>query len=322
MKKILVFLILSIAVVSCYKDFIKDFDYSSVCFALQTDVRTFVVGEGMSIKIGAVLGGVRENSLTRNIGFTVDNSLVTPAILAAMKVGQTYVVNAVTGVTTLLPLPATYYSLSDNSNMVIQPGQVVGAITMKADSVKFLADAGTLIANYAIPLKITSADADTILTSKNYTVIGLKYENMLFGNYYHGGVTTVKNASGTVVSTLTYKTTIPVPDAQISVLTTVAPNALTINSYSNQTTTKAEMKITLNGGDITISSVTGSTKVILPDGSSTYNQAKLLQNRKIFLNYKYANADGTTSYAQDTLTFRNRVRDGVNEWQDENKSHY
>lgn len=321
MKKIFVFLILSIAVVSCYKDFIKDFDKSSVCFANQTDVRTFVVGEGMAIKIGAALGGVRENSVSRNIGFKIDNSLITPAILAAMKVGQTYIVNAVTGVNTLLPLPANYYKLSDNSNMIIKPGQVVGSITMTADSANFLADAATIMANYAIPLYITTAEVDSILESKRYTVIGIKYENMLFGNYYHGGVTTVKNASGSTINTITYRTTIPVPDAQTWILTTIAPNSLTINGYSNQTTTKAEMKITLNGSNVTVSTVTGSTKVILPDGNSTYNQARLLQDRKIFLSYKFANADGTTSYAQDTLTFRNRVRDGVNEWQDENPSH-
>ena len=47
-----------------------------------------------------------------------------------------------------------------------------------------------------------------------------------------------------------------------------------------------------------------------------------LQNRKLFLNYRFANGDGTTTYVQDTLTFRNRIRDGVNEWQDENPEHY
>jgi len=48
----------------------------------------------------------------------------------------------------------------------------------------------------------------------------------------------------------------------------------------------------------------------------------LLQNRKIFLNYKYKDAAGNWCHAQDTLTFRNRIRDGVNEWQDENPANY
>jgi hypothetical protein len=60
----------------------------------------------------------------------------------------------------------------------------------------------------------------------------------------------------------------------------------------------------------------------MPDGASTFNRAKLLQDRRIVLSYKYIDASGNTCYAQDTLTFRNRIRDGINEWQDENPSHY
>lgn len=313
---------LSIATVSCYEDYIKDFDYSAVYFAFQTDVRTLIVGEGMQVKVGVALGGVSENTMNRNVTFGVDNSLVTPEILAKMKSGASYISSSVAGVTTLLPLPANYYTLSNNTNMVVEAGQHNGYVIFKPDSAAFLSDAATLKATYALPLKILNADADTILESKRYTVVGIKYENMLFGNYYHGGVTTIKNAAGNTVSTTIYKTTIPVPDNQTWKLTTVAPNALTINGYSNLTTSKAEMRITLNGGNITVSSVTGAAKVIQPDGISTFNQAKLLQDRKIILSYKYANTDGTTSYAQDTLMFRNRLQDGVNIWQDENPSHY
>ena len=86
--------------------------------------------------------------------------------------------------------------------------------------------------------------------------------------------------------------------------------------------TKNEMKLTLDGTNIVVSTNTGSTFAVLPDGTSTFNRAKLLQNRKILLNYKYVNAAGNTCYAQDTLTFRNRIRDGVSEWQDENPANY
>jgi hypothetical protein len=321
MKKIFVLLMLSIVMVSCYDDYVKDFSNNAVYFSNQTDVRTFVVGEGMQIKIGVAYGG-GINKVTRNVTFELNNSLITPQILATMQAGTAYIKDAVSTVTTLLPLPTTYYTLSNANTMVINAGENAGYITIKADSAKFLADAATLKANYVLPFNITKSNVDSILVPKRYMVLGLKYENMLFGNYYHGGITTVKDANGIVVKTTTYQTTIPVPESQIWKLTTVAPNSLTINGYSDQTTTKAEMMITLNGGNVTVSSVTGSTKVILPDQTSTYNQNKLLQNRKIFLNYKFVNADGTTSYAKDTLTFRNRIRDGVNEWQDENPSHY
>ena len=82
------------------------------------------------------------------------------------------------------------------------------------------------------------------------------------------------------------------------------------------------MVLTLNGNDIAVSSATGSTFTYQPDRASNFNRPKLLQDRKIFLSYKYVNATGNTCYATDTLTFRNRIRDGVNEWQDEDPSHY
>ena len=61
---------------------------------------------------------------------------------------------------------------------------------------------------------------------------------------------------------------------------------------------------------------------IVEDLGSTYNRARLLQDRKIFLHYRYPNGDGTYTEVIDTLSFRNRIRDGVNEWQDSDPTHY
>jgi len=323
MKKIFAFLILSVAMVSCYDEYIKDYDYSAIYFPYQIDVRTFVVGEGMKIKIGTSLAGVMENTKERNVDFTIDNSLITSASLAAMKASSSvYIKNAVAAVTTLSPLPANYYTLSNSSRMVIKAGEHMGSVVMKPDSAAFLADAATINAAYAIPLYITSADADSILEPKRFAVIGLKYENMLFGNYYHGGVTLEKDPSGNPVDTIPYYTSIPQIEIKTWALKTVAPNALEVKGYSNNSSTKSELVLTLDGNNITVGSATGSTFTYQPDGASTYNRPKLLQDRKIFLSYKYVNAAGNTCYATDTLTFRNRIRDGVNEWQDENPSNY
>ena len=57
------------------------------------------------------------------------------------------------------------------------------------------------------------------------------------------------------------------------------------------------------------------------DAVCMFLRSKLLQDRKIALKYKYEK-DGLVYHATDTLTFRNRIRDGVNEWQDENQEHY
>ena len=321
MKKIYASLILAIALVSCYDDYIKDFDSDAIYFTYQTDVRSFVVGEGMKIQLGVNLAGVMVNNKDRNVGFQIENTLVTPAILAAMQSGVAYVKTATLPVTSLLPIPTNYYTLSNSNTMVIKAGQHTGVITLKADSAAFLADAATKLPNYAIPLRIISADADTIPISKNYQVVALKYENMLFGNYLHGGVTTVDSA-GIMVKPLVYYTTVNQGDTKIWNLTTAAPNAVVSNGFSDQTsTTKKELILTLNGTGITVSSAPGSTNTYLADGTSAYNAPKLLQDRKIFLNYQYV-VGVKTFHCKDTLTFRNRIRDGVNEWQDENPSHY
>ena len=321
MKKALIVLILGVAFASCYKDYINDFDYDGIYFPYQTDVRTFVVGEGMKIEVGAALGGVRENTKDRVVTFSLDNTLLTPA-LTLMKVGAQYIKDAIVPVTTLLPLPANYYTLSDNSKMVIKTGNHMGSVVMKIDSAKFVADPLALFANYAIPFYINTADADTIIEPKRSAVIGVKYENMLFGNYWHGGVTTVKDPTGAALPSILYYTAVNQPENKIWKLKTVAYNALVANGYSDQTTAKEEMILTLDGSNIIVSTRVGSTFAVVPEGASTFNRAKLLQNRKILLNYKYVNAAGNTCTAQDTLTFRNRIRDGVNEWQDENPANY
>lgn len=322
MKRIFLYLFLLVAMSSCYEDYIKDYDYSSIYFPYQTDVRTFVVGEGTTIEIGAALGGVTQNIKDRTVNFMLDNTLITQDILTTMKSGPGYIKNSVSSVSELLPLPANYYTLSNTSEMVIKTGQHSGAVAMKIDSALFLFDPATIKATYVLPFYITGADADSLVQAKRYAIVGIKYENMLFGNYWHGGVTTVKDNSGNVVKTIKYYTTIPSPENKIWTLTTVAPNALVTNGYSDQTTSKGEMKLTLNGSSIVISTNSGSSYAVEPDGESSYNSAKLLQNRKLVLKYKYVNSDGNTCFAQDTLTFRNRIRDGVNEWQDENPSHY
>jgi len=202
-------------------------------------------------------------------------------------------------------------------------GRNSGIITLKTDSTAFLSDTTTIVPAYVLPFRITEAEADTVITSKNYSVIAIKYENMLFGNYWHGGVTTEKDGSGNIINEIKYYTAIPSPDSKAWALTTIGPSSLATNGVSDQSSSsKKEFMITLNGGNITISSMPGATFEVLPDGTSTYNQAKLLQNREIYLSYKYQNTAGNWCYATDTLTFRNRIRDGVNEWQDENPSHY
>ena len=323
MKKIITVLIMIVALSACYEDYILDYDYDGIYFPYQLDVRTFVVGEGMKINFGVALGGVRDNDRDRVVNYQMDNSLISSKTLADMKGSSaTYIKTSMAPVTELKLMPSNYYSLSDNAKMVIKQGEYSGVVTVKPDSVKFLSDAATISSVYALGMRITSADADTVIKPKDYAVVAFKYESMLYGKYWHGGVTIEKDPTGAAVDTITYYTTVPQPEAKVWTLSTVAPYALTANGVSDVSSSVVpEMKLTLNGGNVIVSAMNGAKYAVEPNGASTYNQAKLLQNRKVFLNYKYKKGKNWC-YATDTLTFRNRLRDGINEWRSENPADY
>jgi hypothetical protein len=323
MKKIIAVLIMIVALSACYEDYILDYDYDGVYFPYQLDVRTFVVGEGMKINFGVALGGVRDNDRDRVVNYQMDNSLISAKTLADMQASSaTYIKTSMAPVTELKLMPTNFYTLSDNAKMVIKQGEYSGVVTVKPDSVKFLGDAATINPVYALGMRITSADADTVIKPKDYAVVAFKYESMLYGKYWHGGVTIEKDPTGAAVDTITYYTTVPQPEAKVWTLSTVAPFALTANGVSEVSSSVVpEMKLTLNGGNVIVSAMNGAKYAVEPNGASTYNQAKLLQNRKIILNYKYKKGNNWC-YATDTLTFRNRLRDGINEWRSENPADY
>lgn len=322
MKKIWIFTLLITVMTSCYDDYIKDYEYNGIYFPFQTNVRTFVVGEGMKIEVGAALGGVMENNKDRIVRYSIKNELVTQDILDRMKSGLNYIKNSVEGVDELLSMPNDYYTLSNPSEMIIRKGTHGGTVVVRPDSAKFLSDPKTLQAHYALSFYIESADADSIVEPMRYAVIGLKYENMLFGNYWHGGVRVIKDMAGTPLDTIAYYTQIPQPESKVWTLKTVSPFELETNGLADDAD-KGSIKLTIHpDGAIAIGKSSASKVNVLPDGECKFNQAKLLQDRKIFLKYKYENSNGTMSHVTDTLTFRNRIRDGVNEWQDENPGNY
>lgn len=340
MKKILAFIILSIAMVSCYENYIYDFTYTSIYFPYTTDVRTFVVGEGMKFDVGVAIGGIRKNTKDRNVSFILDNTLITAAQLNIMKThAQAYIKTPTTPVAALLLLPPSYYTISDNATMVIKTGQHEGGVTIRPDSINFLNDSvKTIYSTYVLPFRITAADADSVMYSKKTNVVGVKFENMLFGNYWHGGAARLSKANQPNVDSLTsggakvittYRWAINDIATKIWTLTTIGPKTLYTNGYFNQQTTKNELKIVLNGGVVFVSAAaatpgfpaTAPTFNYVQDGECSYNQANLLQNRKVFLKYSFLNGK-ITYHCTDTIYFRNRLRDGINEWQDENPAHY
>jgi hypothetical protein len=293
------------------------------------------VGEGMHFTVGAALGGVRQNTIDRNVSFILDPALITADRLTKMKASaMTYIKNATASVAALQLLPTTYYTMTPSTSaMVIKSGWHGGTVTIKADTAAFLNDSvNTIKSTYVLPFYITAADADSIIEPKRFNIVGTKFENMLFGNYWHGGAALVHrplnpNLFQRADTTIIYRTLIPtLQENLIWTLTTAGPSTLTCNGYGIFTVTagKKILNLTLKGTKVYLTSGVDAPYVITPEGECSFNNPVLLQDRRIFLKYTFTQTVSPffTYHCIDTLTFRNRIRDGNNEWQDENPSHY
>lgn len=327
MKRYLLIAAAMIASVSCYDDYVTDYDVKGVGFANQVDVRSVVVGESMEFSTGIALGGIINNDRDREVSFGIDYSFDADAVLSAMK-NHTfkYIQELSSGLAKVEALPVSEYDISTDSGTagkaLIKAGTHLGKITIRLED-SFLEEEHHMLPGCVIPLRVIDANGLSIIQGRETSVIGVRFEARFFGHWWHGGETQIKDASGNLVETVAYHTEIPQADTKVWTLTTVSPYSVTANAVgADLNGSSAQMKLTLNeDGSVSVSSVAGARYVVEQDGDCTWNKAELLQNRKIFLKYKYVK-DGNTCHAQDTLTFRNRIRDGVNEWQDENPEHY
>lgn len=204
MKKFLNISIILLAVLTSCKNSEWDFpDYKvqSVYFAYQTPIRTITLGEDIfdttldnefKCQIMATTGGVYNNDDNINIGITVDNTLAQGLSFAAPIGGL------------IRPMPTNYYSLSSN-NIVIPKGSLIGGVTVQLTDA-FFADPLSVRTTYVIPVKMTSVQkADSILSSKNYTLYAIKYINPWTGVYLRRGkdVMVGKNGNTALTQTIT-----------------------------------------------------------------------------------------------------------------------
>lgn len=341
MKRIVAFTILLASLTACYEDYVKDFDYSSIYLTYQYDMRTMVVGEGASFDITACLGGVINNTSDRRVELALDPGLVTadlsrfaPAGMnvapftaldifkgATPDVGMLYHAEVqrtfeAFGVEEILPLPEDYFTVSGMDQLAIRKGKNTAAFTLAATSA-MTEDNAAIKPVYAVGVRIKSADADTVLQGRDFAVIAVRLENMFYGNWYHGGSYVVKDASGSKVEEKSYPFSIPQEDGKVYALTTETTHSVKTNKIIQQS---GSLILSFNGSEITITS--DDVELVNDGRRSWYNEAKLLQDRELYLNYTFKNADGGTTEVSDTLYFRNRLRDGANEWQDEVPEHY
>lgn len=322
----------------CYEDYVKDYDFSTVYCAFQYDLRTFVVGEGEKFDFTVGLAGVMQNSKDRPVTVVLAQELVTADLPTALglsdyssftayngmlgqgkfgSLSQAYVTNEVkaTGAKSLRPLPSDCFTVSGLESMCIKAGRHTDAVTVKATDA-FLADPDAIAPNYAVAFKISSADADKVPVEKSFEVIAVKYECKYFGYWYYGGETVVVDKlTGKELRKDSYPIVLPQDDSKIYTLVTTGPWSVKTDKIGQR---RGSIELTFNGEEI--KATCSDPKVTM--GYCHTNNAKAIQDREIYLNYTYDNGDGTTSVVNDCLRFRNRIRDGISEWQDENPENY
>jgi len=304
-----------------------DFDYTTAYFPYQTPVRTLVLGDfyydntldnNLQFLIGAAMGGVHENKENRTVNFTVDVSLLQNAYFNTA------------GTLPVLALPSNYYTLSDNSTIVIPSGELWGSVKVQlADA--FLDDPLSISNNYVIPLRITDASTDSVLSGKSnyddpdrrvagdwvivpqdYTLYGIKYVNPYSGKYLMKGKNVIRNeADNTLIETNVYRSQY-VEQCEITTVTTTAKDSVSYqNNIRMSGSSPGVFKIKIgfdasgNGTIVTDPTsafdVTGNAKYVRNDGFWGG-----LERNVIYLNFSITEG-GRIHTCTDTLTFRDKA---------------
>lgn len=212
MKKIIICIAIVAGICSC-KNFdtdFEDFDYTTGYFPYQFPVRTIIKGNYIydntndnnhTFLISAAMGGVYDNTANRTLYFIVDEGLCKEAYFAKDD--------------PILPLPAAYYTLSDNQKIVIPPGSMSGSIEVRLTEA-FFNDPAAIKNTYVVPIRITSiSNLDSLLQGnaslnnadprvandwsvapRHFTMFCVKYINPFHGSFLYYGKATSKEEDG------------------------------------------------------------------------------------------------------------------------------
>lgn len=335
MKKILFTVAAAVFVLAGCHNFNTDFpdyDYTSGYFPYQFPVRTIILGNDTypndndnagRFVISAAMGGVYYNKLDRVINFKVDESLCQGV---AFSNGDP-----------IKALPASYYTLSDNSQITIPKGQYNGGITVQLTDA-FFNDPDAIKNTYVVPLVMTGTnDLDSLLVGlpaepsadrrfsdqwaiapKDFTMFGIKFITELHGNWFHYGSATITMKDGTS-ETVEYK----VPDDFNHDVTGNEKVKLVTTGRHTSTLTQAlkgtKMKLTPtlvfthNGENVTLNAPEGADYQVSGSGtykldtSSPYNRFSNKDRYVVSYTVTVTDASGNVYKATDYLVQRDRA---------------
>jgi len=327
MKKILYLLSIIALIFGCTNQDVEfpDFAYQAVYFPFQSPVRSLSLGDEEigdnsidlehAFSIGASIGGMYSNTKDRVLTVKLAPELASNITDASGNV--------------LVLLPSTYYNATFDK-IIIPSGSFFGKMRVNLTDA-FFADPLSVGLKYVVPVKITSASGDSILSGfpmasvvspdpriasnwvtppKNYVLFGIKYINPTHGVYLlRGKRINTKNALDFVTYSKQF-----IDDNVMTKLTTksMTENYMPTVGGTNTEASNAKysMLLTFNKDNKSVMVSQKSTSSVAATGtgkfySKTDAQAEGYNGKKhrtIYLDYNYV--DGLNTYhVNDSLVF-------------------
>ena len=334
-------LLLIVGFSSCQNDLngFSDYLYTTTYFPFQYPVRTLVLGEtsyydnsndiNHRFEINASMGGVYNNTKNRNVGFEVDPTLA----------DGLYSVSG-TDTVKLQMLPSNYYNAITANNITIPSGSFNGGITIQLTDA-FFADPLSYTKKYVLPLRILTAQTDSILKGKqqvsalpsiipsvaskwgidprvgtnwvtkpkNFTIFAVNYINKYHGYYLKRGTETDENVTPNALKNYGWENTYIEKTTYIPMLSTRALNQILYADMCAVSKLSFRSILTVDGNNnVTVSSELPTTSVQV-NGTGTFTTDKEQWGGKkriaFYLNYRVTNATTSKSYSvKDTLVIR------------------
>jgi hypothetical protein len=331
MKKIISILFTGILLYSCTNRDIEfdDYSFTTVYFPFQMPIRTLILGDESvgdnsidlesAFTIGVTMGGVYENKEDRVV-----------TIAYAPELAEN-IINTATG-DTLRLLPVSYYDAEflneAQVDLTIPAGELSEATRVQLNDA-FFQDPLSSGFNYVVPLRITNALSDSVLSGevnsavsldtadvrnpehwktvpKDYTMFGIRYINAVHGYYLYRG----QRLNLTSQETVTYSERFLTNNVATVLTTTSLTENIMEHAAGMSTDESFRMKLTFNhdSQSVTVSQIDTATVDVSGTGiyyskddseSESYNGN---EHRTIYLDYIYT--DGTDDYqVNDSLVF-------------------
>ncbi len=332
MKNFIFILLIILAVFSACENQdweFPDFDYSTVYFPYQSPVRTLVLGEDdlfdnsldneHKCLIMATMGGIYENKKDVTIDVVVDNSLC-----ENLRFGSAAGDSAIT-------MPANYYNLPINMQIVIPSGEIMGGIEVLLTDA-FFEDNLSIKNTYIIPLVMTSVtNADSVLSGqteidtadrridgewsivpKDYVLYAIKYINPWHASYLRRGIDVVKGNNGNTAldDIIVYHEKYVEEDEECSAKTTsMSAVSISLNAKNkDKTNLPFELLLEFDGaGSCTITNPASASYSITGEGKYVEKGDMWGGEERNVLHLNYIIDFGTATHTlTDTLVMRNR----------------